>query len=84
MAATPSPGAPAATAPADNVFAYFLDPFGIVIEYTAEVLQVDETYRVGTPVDWTWPPGRTDHWGIGTPKGPAVQHAQTAIGFVPA
>jgi len=30
--------------PGDNVFAYFIDPVGIVIEYTAEVLQVDDTY----------------------------------------
>ena len=65
--------------PGDNVFAYFVDPFGIVIEYTAEVLQVDEAYRVGGPADWTWPPGRTDHWGIAPPKSDAVKHAQTAI-----
>ena len=70
--------------PGDNVFAYFVDPFGIVIEYTAEVLQVDDDYRVGGPGDWTWPPGRTDHWGIAPPKSDAVKHAQTAIGVVPA
>ncbi len=70
--------------PGDNVFAYFVDPFGIVIEYTAEVLQVDDGYRVGGPADWTWPPGRTDHWGIAPPKSEAVKHAQTAIGLVPA
>ncbi len=69
--------------PGDNVFAYFIDPFGIVIEYTAEVLQVDDTYRVGGPGDWTWPPGRTDHWGIAPPKSDAVKHAQLAIGLVP-
>jgi catechol 2,3-dioxygenase len=70
--------------PGDNVFAYFVDPFGIVIEYTAEVLQVDESYRVGGPADWTWPPGRTDHWGIAPPKSEAVKHGQVAIGLVPA
>ena len=70
--------------PGDNVFAYFVDPFGIVIEYTAEVLQVDESYRVGGPADWTWPPGRTDHWGIAPPKSDAVKQAQLAIGVVPA
>ena len=70
--------------PGDNVFAYFVDPFGIVIEYTAEVLQVDDAYRVGTPADWTWPPGRTDHWGIAPPKSEAVKRAQLAIGLVPA
>ena len=70
--------------PGDNVFAYFVDPFGIVIEYTAEVLQVDDSYRVGGPADWTWPPGRTDHWGIAPPKSDAVKQAQLAIGLVPA
>jgi len=67
--------------PGDNVFAYFTDPAGIVIEYTAEVLQVDDTYRVRGPADWTWPPGRTDHWGIAAPKSAALKQAQLAIPF---
>lgn len=50
--------------PGNNVFGYFIAPFGAVIEYTAEVSQVDEHYRVGGPDDWTWPPGRIDHWGL--------------------
>ncbi len=28
--------------PGNNLFNYFIDPFGVVIEYTAEVEQVDE------------------------------------------
>jgi catechol 2,3-dioxygenase len=68
--------------PGDNVFAYFVDPFGIVIEYTAEVLRVDHEYRIGGPSDWTWPPGRTDQWGIAPPKSEAVKRAQLAIGLV--
>jgi catechol 2,3-dioxygenase len=67
--------------PGDNVFTYFVDPFGIVIEYTAEVLQVDDGYRVGTPDDWTWPPGRSDQWGIAPPKTPECKAAQLAIPF---
>ena len=70
--------------PGDNVFAYFVDPFGIVVEYTAEVLQVDDAYRIGGPADWIWPPGRTDHWGIAPPNSDAVKHAQVAIGLAPA
>jgi catechol 2,3-dioxygenase-like lactoylglutathione lyase family enzyme len=42
--------------PGDNIFAYFVDPFGIVIEHTAEVLQVDDTYLPRGPEDWKWPP----------------------------
>jgi catechol-2,3-dioxygenase len=67
--------------PGNNIFAYFLDPFGIVIEYTAEVLRVDDSYRVRGPDDWTWPPGRTDHWGIAPPKSTQVKDAQLAIRF---
>jgi len=50
--------------PGNNVFAYFLAPFGAVVEYTAEVLEVDDSYRVGGPDDWKWPPNRIDHWGL--------------------
>lgn len=67
--------------PGDNVFAYFLDPLGIVIEYTAEVLQVDDDYVVRGPQDWRWPPGRTDHWGIAPPKADHVKAAQLAVPF---
>ena len=67
--------------PGDNVFSYFVDPFGFVIEYTAEVLQVDDDYRVGGPEDWVWPPGRTDQWGICPPKSAECKAAQLAIPF---
>lgn len=67
--------------PGNNVFAYFIDPFGIVVEYTAEVLRVDERHRARGPDDWTWPPGRTDQWGIAPPKSDACKRAQLAIPF---
>jgi catechol-2,3-dioxygenase len=70
--------------PGDNVFAYFIDPVGFVIEYTAEVLQVDDTYRVRGPDEWIWPPGRTDQWGIAPPKAEHVKAAQTAITYTAA
>ena len=70
--------------PGDNVFAYFIDPFGIVLEYTAEVLQVDDLYSPRGPSDWTWPPGRTDQWGIAPPKADRVKDAQLAILFASA
>jgi 2,3-dihydroxy-p-cumate/2,3-dihydroxybenzoate 3,4-dioxygenase len=63
--------------PGNNVFGYFIAPYGGVVEYTAEVSEVGDDYRVGTPEDWKWPPGRVDHWGISkkdTAKtGPAEQ-----------
>lgn len=50
--------------PGNNVFGYFISPFGASVEYTAEVEEVGDDYRVGAPADWKWPPGRIDHWGI--------------------
>lgn len=70
--------------PGDNVFAYFIDPVGFVVEFTAEVLQVDDSYRVRGPEEWVWPPGRTDHWGIAPPKADHVKAAQAAIVYRPA
>jgi catechol 2,3-dioxygenase len=67
--------------PGNNIFAYFLDPASFVVEYTAEVLQVDDSYKVGSPDEWKWPPGRTDRWGIAPPKSDAVKKAQLAIKF---
>lgn len=67
--------------PGDNVFLYFVDPFGIVIEHTAEVLKVDDTYRAGGPGDWIWPTGRVDQWGIAPPKTDACKSAQRTIAF---
>jgi catechol-2,3-dioxygenase len=70
--------------PGNNVFAYFVDPVGIVIEYTSEVLQVDDRYVVRGPSEWVWPPGRTDHWGIAPPKADHVKAAQTAVPYADA
>ena len=69
--------------PGHNAFNYFVDPFGIVIEYTAEVEQIDETYRVGRPEDWTWPPGRIDQWGVGQMPTDHLKQAQRRVFFMP-
>lgn len=69
--------------PGDNAFNYFIDPFGIVIEYTAEVEQVDDGYRVRGPADWAWPPGRVDQWGISAPPSARLKEAQRAVLFAP-
>ncbi len=52
--------------PGNNIFAYFLDPNELAIEYTAEIQQVDDaTYRPGKPSDWQPPvPGNPDYWGF--------------------
>jgi hypothetical protein len=63
-AGCPSVWGPGRHGPGNNVFSYFVSPFGACIEYTAEIERVDDAYETGTPESWQWPPGRTDHWGI--------------------
>ena len=67
--------------PGNNLFNYFLGPFDFAIEYTAEVSQVDDSYRTGMPDDWKWPPGRIDHWGISAMPSAELKAAQRKIGF---
>lgn len=68
--------------PGDNAFNYFIGPFGEVIEYTAEVEQIDDGYHSGMPDDWKWPPGRIDQWGIGIGPTDSLKQAQRAVLFV--
>ncbi len=69
--------------PGNNVFNYFVGPFDIVIEYTADVQQIDDSYRAGQPSDWGWPAGRVDQWGISLPPSAALKTAQRAVLFAP-
>lgn len=50
--------------PGDNVFAYFIAPFGSVVEFSTAVEKVSENYKTGVPSDWTWPENRIDQWGV--------------------
>ncbi len=69
--------------PGNNLFNYFIDPFGVVIEYTAEVEQIDEHYVSHGPEHWKWPAGRVDQWGISPPPGATLKAAQRRVLFVP-
>ncbi len=82
-AGLPPQWGPGRHGPGDNAFNYFVDPFGIVIEYTAEVQRIDDSYRPGAPSDWTWPPGRIDQWGIGTAPTDQLKQAQRRVLFTP-
>ncbi|MFY7834751.1 MAG: VOC family protein [Novosphingobium sp.] len=50
--------------PGDNVYAYYIAPFGPVIEYSTAVEKVPLDYAAGEPDDWTWPEQRIDQWGV--------------------
>lgn len=65
--------------PGNNVFSYFVEPSGSAIEYTTDIFQVDDSYKAGKPEDWTWPPGRNDHWGIAQGPDKELGHAQTTF-----
>ena len=69
--------------PGDNAFNYFVGPFGEVIEYTAEVEQIDDTYVARGPEDWKWPAGRVDQWGISQPPTARLKEAQRQVLFAP-
>ncbi len=60
---TPAWG-PGRHGPGDNVFAYYIAPFGAVVEFSTAVEKVPEDYKVGAPEDWTWPENRIDQWGM--------------------
>ncbi len=61
--------------PGNNVYTYFLEPNGLVIEYTAEVEQVDDTYEVGGPEVWAQRVGGPDRWGFADPPTPLMRQA---------
>ena len=67
--------------PGNNVFAYFIGPEDFVIEYTAEIEQVDAAYRVREPREWAYPPGHSDLWGATPPPSERMKAAQKKIAF---
>lgn len=67
--------------PGANVYAYYIAPFGPVIEFSTAVEKVPEDYRVGAPEDWTWPANRIDQWGISDKDVDALRQAEQRFRF---
>lgn len=67
--------------PGDNAFAYFVAPFGAVVEFSTAVEKVPDDYRVGAPEDWTWPEGRIDQWGMSDKDNAALRVAEERFRF---
>jgi 2,3-dihydroxy-p-cumate/2,3-dihydroxybenzoate 3,4-dioxygenase len=67
--------------PGANVFAYFIAPFGAVVEFSTAVNKVPDDYRVGAPEDWTWPEGRIDQWGLSDKDNAALRAAEERFRF---
>ena len=67
--------------PGANVFAYFVAPFGPVVEFSTAVEKVGDDYPVGTPEDWTWPEGRIDQWGLSNKDNDSLRRAEEQFRF---
>ena len=67
--------------PGNNVFGYFVGPHGGLVEYTSEVSEAGDDYRVGSPQDWTWPQGRIDHWGVSVKDTARTDAAERAFAW---
>jgi hypothetical protein len=63
------------------VFAYFVAPFGAVVEFSTAVDKVPDDYRVGAPEDWTWPPNRIDQWGLSDKDVAGLRRAEETFRF---
>ena len=61
--------------PGNNIYTYFREPNGLVVEYTAEVDQVDDSYNVGGPADWAKRVGGPDRWGFADPPSEVLRKA---------
>jgi len=69
--------------PGNNVFGYFVGPHGGLVEYTSEVSEAGDDYRVGAPEDWKWPAGRIDQWGVSTKDTARTDAAERAFTWRP-
>ncbi len=67
--------------PGDNVYAYFIAPFGGVVEFSTAVNKVPEDYKAGAPEDWTWPENRIDQWGVSDKDFAGLKKAEEAFKF---
>jgi catechol 2,3-dioxygenase-like lactoylglutathione lyase family enzyme len=67
--------------PGNNVFAYFCGPDEVPLEYTAEVLQIDDHYQPRASSYWKYAPGRSDQWGITQPRSARYYRVQRLFGF---
>lgn len=68
--------------PGDNVYAYYIAPFGPVIEYSTAVEKVGADYVTGKPEDWTWPEKRIDQWGMSDKDFAGLRQAEERFRFV--
>ena len=62
--------------PGNNMFAYFVAPFGGIVEFSTAVNTVAEDHQPGRPEDWRWPENRIDQWGVSERDNAAISAAE--------
>ncbi|HEX4410243.1 MAG TPA: VOC family protein [Xanthobacteraceae bacterium] len=67
--------------PGNNVFAYFCGPDEVPLEYSFDVLQVDDSYQPRPSSYWKFAPGRSDQWGITQPRSARYYRVQRLFGY---
>jgi len=60
--------------PGDNVFCYFQDPGGFVMEYTCYILNIEDEEKYDAKV-WKRTPRLSDRWGVAGPPTPETRAA---------
>jgi len=53
--------------PGNNIFAYFVGPDDVAIEYTADVEQISDDHQVRGSDHWTWLSEKHEVWGLAGP-----------------
>jgi catechol 2,3-dioxygenase-like lactoylglutathione lyase family enzyme len=66
--------------PGNNIFAYFVGPDGMAIEFTAEVEEIEDDHQVRGIEDWLWLSERHEQWGL---AGPRSDNLKKAFKFMP-
>jgi catechol 2,3-dioxygenase len=67
--------------PGNNIFAYFVGPDGMAIEFTAEVEEVDDSHKVRGVDEWLWLSERHEQWGLAGPPSDALKKAFKFLPF---
>lgn len=65
--------------PGNNVFSYFIDPDGFVVEYTTEMEQVRESYPAHDARYWSDFPRRPCRWGVARKPSDALMRAMDGM-----
>ena len=67
--------------PGNNVFAYFCGPDEVPLEYAAEMLQIDDSYRTHDSNYWKYTAGRSELWGLTAPRSARYYRVQRLFGY---